>query len=217
MQYDDTEPEYNTYTAMVKDIPAIFASVKSLADETPINVQKLWIETIPKTTVYTTTMGLGIQFTLPKSWLGKCRIIESKDDVEAYFNPRKPLTEESGDGWLFVIEKKSKNTEGDDEFLDYYQEVKVNGVTYICGGPTDVAYEGDEDDLFMQMANDIGKVFDTIRVAPAPTATQTPIATPTPAETITATPEPSPTPEPSSSPEAEASFIIERSTTCLCR
>ena len=187
MEYDDTEPEYDTYSAMLKDIPAVFASVKSsLSGQAPGNVEKLWIESIPKQTVYTTTMGLGIQFTLPKSWLGKCRIVERKDEVDAYFNPKKPLTEENGDGWLFVIAKKSPDTE--EWELDYTAEITVNGVTFICGGPTDVAYEGEEDDLFGQMANAISKVFDTIRAAPVPSETQTPAATPSPVETITATP-----------------------------
>jgi len=103
---------------------------------------------------------LGLTFSLPKSWKGKYRIEESKDSLSVYFKPSKPV-DEIYDGFLFFIARKTSDMNGD--FIDNYREFKVNGTTYVFGGPTDVTYEGPEDDTFLSMNQDALAIYSTIR------------------------------------------------------
>ncbi len=87
---------------------------------------------------------------------------EKSGSVSVYFKPAQPY-DEIYDGFLFIIEKKTAATEGDKEFLDGFKEITIKGVTYYCGGPTDVTYEGPENDLFRRMNQDIPNIYKTIR------------------------------------------------------
>jgi hypothetical protein len=165
MSYSEFAPEYDTYTAMEKDIPAIFDTVQSLSGSAPKNVRRLWLEVIPQTAEYTTTMGLGIRFTLPESWIGKCRIVERADFVSFFFNPQVPFNANMGDGYLFSILKKTSDSDAD--FMDSVLEFEVNGVTYISGTSTDVSYSADqpEYDTYLAMCADRQEILDSVRGA----------------------------------------------------
>lgn len=159
--YGDGAPEYNRYMTMRKDIPAIFTSVKSLSGQALTNKKRVWIDSCPRKRIYTTTMGLGIQFIIPQSWIGKCRIVETKNFVTVYFKPRKYNPEKYGDGYLLSIEMKT--TDEDEE--DYSDSVTIRGADYFCYESSDVSYDGPEDRTFSQMTNEVWKVFETIKAA----------------------------------------------------
>jgi hypothetical protein len=159
--YQRSQPEYETYTTMQKDLPAVFSSIRTAKGQLPDNII-YEPKPAPMTLVYK-SKSLHLAFSMPDSWKDKYTVMEGRDSISVFFKPEKPLTEENGDGWILIIIKKTQDTEA--WTLDYTKEVTVNGVTYICGGPTDVAYSGEEDDLFMMMANEIWAVFDTIRAA----------------------------------------------------
>lgn len=192
--YQKGQPEYDTYKTMQKDLPAVFESIRTSKGQMPDNIIKN-PKPAPMNLVYTSTK-LNITFSMPNSWKGKYRVEEGDGCINVSFKPKKPLTKKNGDGWLFIIEKKTDDTADDEEMLDCVKEVNLNGITYICGTPTDVSYEGPEDETFQKMNSDVWAIFDSIRAAPS--ATQTPAATPTPIETtpepVTATPVPSPAP-----------------------
>ncbi len=160
--YWQTDPEFSAYANLEKDIPDIFKTVRSISGQVPDNVKRLWIEVFPTKTEYTTTMGLGIAFTLPKSWIGKCRIVESEDDILFYFHPAKPFDPNTGDGFLFCISRKM--AEDDSDFLDGAQEFTIDGVTYISGTSTDVPYSEDqpEYDTYMSMGGR-QEILDSVR------------------------------------------------------
>ena len=132
--YGEGAPEYSRFMAMRKDIPAIFSSVESLSGQTPTSRKKLWIETYPKTRDYTTTMGLGIQFTIPKYWIGKCRIVETEDYVSFYFKPKKYDPNKYGDGLFFDIGIITPGADVGEEDGDQF--ITINGICFDCGGPT---------------------------------------------------------------------------------
>ncbi len=79
-----------------------------------------------------------------------------------YFKPSIPV-EDFYDRFLFSIKKKTEENAGERAFMDGYREVMVGGVTYMCGGPTDLTYEGPEQDLFSRMGGDVFSVYATIR------------------------------------------------------
>ena len=150
--YWQTDPEYNTYATMEKDIPDAFQTVRSVSGQVPDHVKRLWIEVFPTKTEYTTTMGLGIAFTLPKSWIGKCRIVESEDNITFYFRPAKPFDPNTGDGSLFGIFRRSSYNDPDC-WGDSVYEFEIDGVKYVSDTATDVPYSEDqpEYDTYMSM------------------------------------------------------------------
>ncbi len=160
--YWQTDPEFATYAKMEKDIPDIFKTVRSISGQVPDHVKRLWIEVFPTTTEYTTTMGLGIAFTLPKSWIGKCRIVESEDDISIYFHPAEPFDPNTGDGFLFFISRKVSDV--DTPILDGVHEFVVGSITYISGTSTDVPYSVDqpEYDIYMSMGGQ-QEILDSVR------------------------------------------------------
>lgn len=162
--YTESDPEYDTYMAWQKDIPGVFKSIRSLSGQEPENVKKLWIEVIPHKQVYTST-NLGISFTLPKDWLGSCCVVEDEGYLSVYFKPQNPIAEDMGDGLLFIIVNKKLNYDWD--LFSERKDVTVKGVTFVCGGPTDVGYggEGKELDRYIVMENEICKIFKTVRAA----------------------------------------------------
>jgi hypothetical protein len=112
-------------------------------------------------TILVTSKNLGIRFSLPDSWKDKYRVEEDSDYICVYFKPSVPVDEDLWDGLLFTIEKKVPDEEG--EGFDDYKEFRIKGVTYLCGGPTDVTYEGPEDKTFSSMNADRSAVYATIR------------------------------------------------------
>jgi len=108
-----------------------------------------------------TSINLGIRFSMPGYWKGKYTVEENEDSVLVYFKPSVPA--QDYDGFLFIIQKRTPENQEDAEFMDGYREVKVNGVTYMCGGPTDVTYEGPEFELFNEMNSDVFDIYGSIR------------------------------------------------------
>ena len=162
--YWQTDPEYNTYAAMEKDISDIFQTVRSVSGKVPEHVKRLWIEVFPPKNSYTTTMGLGIAFTLPKSWIGKCRIVESEDDIVFYFRPAEPFDPNAADGSFFGIFKETSYS-SPDFWGDSVKELQIDGVTYISDTATDVTYseEQPEYDTYATMSGDREEILDSVR------------------------------------------------------
>ena len=115
----------------------------------------------PNGIVYT-CKNLGIEFTLPNSWKGWYTVKEKSGSISFYFKPSKPY-EEFYDCFLFVIEKKTADNEDDKQFMDGFKEVTIKGVTFYCGGPTDMTYDGPELDRFTKMNGDVQGIYKTIR------------------------------------------------------
>lgn len=159
--YAPWAPEYDTFKMMMKEVSSIYMSLRSTSGQAFKNSKRLWNEVVPTKAKYTTKMGLGISFMLPKSWIGKCSIEESEDCVTFSFMPKDYDPYAYGDGWLFSIFKKTSNDDAD--MLDGVWEITVDGVTYICGGPTDVSYEGPEQDDFFAMGGGIQEIIDSVQ------------------------------------------------------
>jgi len=161
VDYNDFEPEYNTYMAMVNNVPAVFDTVRSLSGQAPLNVKKLWIKAVPTKPEYTTSMGLGIKFTLPKSWLDKCRIEEDANSVSFFFKPKKP-NPAYGDGLLLMITKKT-GVEGEEDGWNGVQEFNVGGIAYFSGAPAEASYKGPEQKTFDGMQGGIQAVVNSVK------------------------------------------------------
>jgi hypothetical protein len=159
--YRKNQSEYGTYMMMQKDIPAIFTTIRTATGQLPENI--VYNPKPAPLTLKYSYKRLGITFSMPESWKDKYRVEEGKDNIYVYFKPKKPLTEENGSGFLFAIEKKTKETPV--TILDVCSEIKIHGVTYICYGSTSVEYAGEEEDLYLQMASEIYAISETIRAA----------------------------------------------------
>lgn len=152
-----------TYVKMQYDVPAISHTLRSVIGKVPDHIKTIWLELVPKKTEYKTTLGLGIAFTLPKSWIGKCRIDESEDCVSFSFYPKKPINKYNGNGFFFAIDKNALKNDYSD--MDSVRQFTINGITYVSYTTTDVCYSEDqpEFDTFMSMNGDSREILDSIR------------------------------------------------------
>jgi hypothetical protein len=164
VRYEQGQPEYDVYAAMQGDLPAVRDSVRAATGQEPENVIPTVTFTLPKTNVYLSTR-LGIAFTVPESWVGKYRVEEGDGYVSAFFRPEEMDIEENGDGLFFMIVRKEGCTVIDEEYLEELPVVEANGAAYAIYEPTDVSYEGPEQDAFEAMNGDKSGVFDSIRAA----------------------------------------------------
>lgn len=166
LAYGASAPEYDTYRALQNDIPAIFETVRSISGQAPDSSKRIWIETIPRSAGYETTMGLGIAITLPDRWIGRCRIVEREDVLSFYFKPEEPVDASIGDGFLFCILRKTP--EDDAAFMDGVLEFEVDGVAYVSGTSTDASYTPDlpDYDTYRKMAGDRQEIIDSARAIP---------------------------------------------------
>ncbi|WP_027634466.1 hypothetical protein [Clostridium hydrogeniformans] len=111
--------------------------------------------------------ALGFSITFPASWVNHYRVEESKDGIMVFFKPKdKPLTYK-GEGWLFLITKKTEDNE--EEHYDGVGSPKTfeaKGITYLTGGPTDFPFLEDHPELnkFREMMSERSKVISTIKV-----------------------------------------------------
>lgn len=107
---------------------------------------------------------LGISFLIPENWSGKYYIKEDKEGLYVYFKSVEPVSE--GEGLIFAILKRTSSD--DENVFDSVGEpriFKAKGITYITGGPTDIAFPEShkEFDDFIKMKKEVTEVVKTIK------------------------------------------------------
>lgn len=108
---------------------------------------------------------LGFSLTFPASWQGKYNVVENNNELIVYFKPvNHPVG--AGVGRLFEIVKKTPDV--NEAVLDTISGAKrdfaTKGVTFVIGGPTDVAFPPDnpEYSTYKQLSSERSSVINTI-------------------------------------------------------
>lgn len=109
---------------------------------------------------------LGFSITFPASWKGKYTLRKNEDGLNVYFySANHP--EEAGVGRLFTIVKKTPHIDESmmDSISGAQRYITANGITYVIGGPTDVAFPPDNPDysLYKQLASERSSVINSIQ------------------------------------------------------
>lgn len=116
-----------------------------------------------------TSDALGLEFTMPHSWAGKYRVVESDGRLTVYFKPSQTPDPNVGDGELFCIVCKTADL--DMTLYDNAREIKNFSGTFIWGEPTDVRYQPGqpEYDTYVAMQKNVPGIYYSVYATPCKT------------------------------------------------